>query len=87
MNPKFKLPVLIAVIVLLILTVGYFLLFQKKNGQAPAPQKDASAIVPETPDVGSKIGELSNPLGDKLSDLNPVEKTNPFKDVKTNPFR
>lgn len=44
-------------------------------------------VIPETPDVGSKIGELSNPLGDKLPSLNPVEQTNPFKDVKTNPFR
>ena len=72
-----------------ILVIGvlvYFLVINKPKAPEQTHQV-VVPVVPETLDVTAKIEELVNPLGDKLPDLNPVEKTNPFKDVYINPFK
>ena len=69
--------------VLVIAASVYFLVTNKVREQGV---QVAPPVVPETLDVVSKIDELTNPVGDKLPDLNPVEKINPFKDVYKNPF-
>lgn len=87
MEPRGKNQIVIIIaIVLVILIAGYFTISKKKTEPASQTSQNTSAIVPETPNLGSEIGELSNPLGEKLSDLNPVEKTNPFTNVYKNPF-
>jgi len=51
----------------------------------PEPVKtteEAIQVLTETPNV--IVSE--NPLENKVPDLNPVEKTNPFKDSYKNPF-
>ncbi len=58
--------------VLLLILIGAALYFTKPD---PVP----------TPAVETPAYGTVNPL-DKKPDLNPVDKTNPFTDVKTNPF-
>jgi flagellar basal body-associated protein FliL len=41
---------------------------------------------PTVEDFFKDINPLSNPL-EKSPDLNPVEKTNPFNNIKINPFK
>ena len=72
------------VVLILVITAGvYFLVINKSETEVG---EQGSLIVPETLDVVSKIEELTNPVGNKLPDLNPVEKINPFKNVYKNPF-
>ena len=80
--------IIVGVVSVLAIAVGaYFLVVSKPNPQAPGQESQtASPDVPETLDVVAKIQELNNPVGDNLPGLNPVEKTNPFKDVYKNPF-
>lgn len=33
-----------------------------------------------------EVKSIKNPLGNKLPEVNPVEKANPFKDIYKNPF-
>lgn len=68
------------VVVLLAVAIFYFLKTPKKEIQNQDWQAPASV------DFNSKIEELANPVGDKLPDLNPVGKTNPFKNLYKNPF-
>ncbi len=62
----------VAAVIVVAAAVLYFL-YTKKNA---SPKVNLSAI--ET--VGG------NPL-QKAPDLNPVDKTNPFRNIKTNPFQ
>ena len=78
---KKSIVIIAAVVLILVIVAGvYFLVINKPKTQVVPP------VVPETLDVVSKIDELTNPVGDKLPDLNPVEKINPFKNVYKNPF-
>ena len=77
--------ILEAVVFILIIAAGiYFLVINKPKTEVG---EQVSPVVPETLDVVSKIDELTNPVGDKLPDLNPVDKTNPFKNIYENPFK
>ena len=71
--------------IIVIAALAYFLVINKPKAPEPQPQVVAP-VVPETVDVTSKIKDLTNPVGEKLPDLNPVEQTNPFKNVYKNPF-
>jgi len=46
--------------------------------------EEALQVLTETPLPGTDVP--SNPLGGKVPELNPLDKTNPFKDVYKNPF-
>lgn len=86
-NKKTSFIIISAVLILIIAFIVYFLLISKPKTQAPEQGSQAvSPVIPETLDVTSKIEKLTNPVGDKLPDLNPVDKVNPFKDVYKNPF-
>ncbi len=76
------------VLALVITALVYFLVISKPKTEVPEQGSLVTPpVVPETLDVTSKINELTNPVGEKLPDLNPVEKTNPFKNVYENPFK
>lgn len=67
-----KLVLIVSGVVIVILAgVAFFL---TRSSQTPADS------VPQTTSYGT-----DSPL-DKKPDLNPADKTNPFTDIKTNPF-
>lgn len=78
----------IIVVVLIIIVGGYFAWksFFKKSPE----EKAADVFEKTTKSAGAgalpELTPLANPL-EKLPETNPVEKANPFKNIKTNPFR
>ena len=81
MTKKELIIIVIAVVIIIIGVVGYF---YWKNKQAIQP-----AAVPQTLTETASQGVLpsinTNPL-QNAPDLNPVNKANPYTNVKTNPF-
>lgn len=80
---------LIVILTIIVLAVaGYLvwnLLLQKTPEEKAAESLDktlgsaAAGVLPE-------INPLSNPVGNNLPETNPIDKTNPFKNIYTNPF-
>ena len=71
------------VIAILALAIGGFLIWKYGFRKAtPARSVEEAA----TAGVLPNINPIANPVGDKLPELNPVEKANPFKDIYKNPF-
>ena len=62
-----------AVVLLILLGAGYWYWQPKKTSQ---PTQSSGEILPAV---------STNPLNNK-PDINPVDKTNPFRSLKTNPF-
>lgn len=89
--------VAIAVVLILLLGLGiagYFYLNNlKKTNDADTGVEtdalkaaaDAAARINDTATKGVLPDLQTNPLENK-PDVNPIDKTNPFKDIKTNPF-
>lgn len=86
--------VVIAIIVLIGLLVFGFLYF-KKSEESAGPTVTSLEDVTENMEIinnaatGGVLPEIKtevNPLENKPN-INPVDKANPFKDIKTNPFR
>lgn len=97
---KKKIIIIIAVVLLLIiLSVGGYLYWNnlkksktkienenlKKTENTTEKIIENSAII-ETATQGTLPSVGTNPLENK-PDINPVDKANPFKNVKTNPFK
>lgn len=87
MNKK----ILITVAVLLVLGLAvYYWGFYKKP--APPPPEQAVTDIQNTVEsVNQKVAEgifatTTNPL-ENVPDVNPYKNTNPFSDIKTNPFK
>lgn len=93
---------LIIAIILITLLAGagyfYWTKYYKKEEPAPAAStaekiedikkaEEAGQILTESATSGTlpEINPQSNPL-EKLPETNPIEQTNPFKSLKTNPF-
>ncbi len=80
-----------AVLVAIILIAGYFLWvsYQVKTKQE-AIQKAEDTVLKSIEKTASdtipNITPQSNPIKEKLPEVNPIEKTNPFKNVYKNPF-
>jgi hypothetical protein len=71
MSKKYIIAVL-ALLLIILLGIGFWY-WQFKRGQVETPSK---TILPST---------STNPLDNKPN-INPVDQTNPFKNIKTNPF-
>ncbi len=89
MNKK----LLIATIVALLLLAGGYWYWKSTTALTPEEQalnkaKEAADTLTKntTQGVIPSLDVNTNPAGN-LPDTNPVNKTNPFSDVKTNPFR
>ncbi len=70
MNNRNLIIVLSIVVVLMIVSAAIFLRIGSTDEQAY-----------DLPSLGGDSAPLQN-----MPDVNPTEKTNPFKDIKTNPF-
>ncbi|AKM78497.1 MAG: hypothetical protein UY31_C0049G0005 [Candidatus Wolfebacteria bacterium GW2011_GWE1_48_7] len=70
----------IAVIVIVALGIGGYV-YWKGSSVPQAPDLTGSTVEEVLPELNTS----ANPY-QPVSETNPVEKTNPFTDVKTNPF-
>ncbi len=74
---------IIAVVVIIALGVGGYFYWKKTK---TTPQEQILQTIGETGEILGKnaaqgvLPSINNP------DVNPISKTNPFKDIKTNPF-
>ncbi len=81
--------ILIVVVVIIVLGIGGY--FYWKSKQTTPEQKatqgagEAAQKITEGASQGVLPSVSTNPLENK-PDVNPVDKINPFKDIKTNPF-
>ena len=77
MDNSSKFWVIIVVVIIAAAAGGYW--YWSRSDQASSPSEEAFEILSETPQVQIE----TNPIK-KVPDLNPVEKTNPYK--VPNPF-
>ena len=74
MNPSFKKKIFSFFLIFFILIItGFFVLHAINFFTPPRQEKSTWENIP------------SNPL-EKIPDINPIQKSNPFEGVKTNPF-
>lgn len=84
MNKKILTIVAAAAVVLLLVGLGVYFRNKSKNVE-PAQEPTAEEMLIEGAAKGTLPSLETNPLESK-PDLNPADKANPFKDIKTNPF-
>ena len=78
--------IIIAAVLLVVLVGGYFLWANFKKSKAGALDNIGTAEdITNSATKGVLPSIETNPLEDK-PDLNPADKANPYKDIKTNPF-
>lgn len=82
--PKKILLIAATLVLLAALATGAYLYLNK--GQAPEAARDAAEKLSQSAGQGVLPAIGTNPLENKPN-LNPVDKTNPFNDIKTNPFK
>ncbi|HEY4499774.1 MAG TPA: hypothetical protein VJH70_01385 [Candidatus Paceibacterota bacterium] len=69
---------------IILLVVGGIYYWKSRDKEAPTTG-EAIELLTETPAL-TDVVTPTNPLGDKVPEVNPVDKTNPFKDTYKNPF-
>jgi len=87
--PKKVIFIIIAVVLLIVLSItGYFCWINFKKSEIKNTFQNVSNAAEDITNSANK-GVLpsiqTNPLENK-PDVNPADKANPFKDIKTNPF-
>lgn len=88
MNKKNLLLILLAVILTIIAgiaIIGIFYWNSSKPKEGTENSEENQKIIEDATKGILPSIENTNPLENK-PDLNPVSKTNPYKDIKTNPF-
>ena len=79
--------VIIVGVLLVVLIIGWY--FYWINFKKPATQNflenNTAEDITDSANQGVLPSLQTNPLEDK-PDVNPADKANPFKDIKTNPF-
>ncbi len=78
MNKK-GIVIFVSIILIIIVGVVGYLLLSSSSQQA----EDVSKMVNQG--VLPSLGESTNPMNNK-PDINPVDASNPFRSIKTNPF-
>ena len=74
---------IILIAIVIIGVIGYFYLEKHtKTPQQKAIENAVNATQKALPDYGNQTAPLQ-----KMPDVNPTSKTNPYKAVKTNPFQ
>ena len=72
--------IIVIVLVLFLIIIGYLFL---KSTTASRSAAEMSQIINQG--VLPSLGESTNPMKNK-PDVNPVDASNPFRSIKTNPF-
>lgn len=89
MTNRTKLYLIIAAIAVVVAAAAVFWWWRQTKEQVvaptPTPGGMGSELYQKVENPGEKLPEV-NPLGNK-PDTNPLSETNPFKNVKTNPFK
>ena len=76
--------ILIVIVAIIGLGIGGYFYWKSKQKAAQSAGEVAQKIT-ESASQGVLPSVSTNPLENK-PDVNPVDKTNPFKNIKTNPF-
>ncbi|OGI71172.1 hypothetical protein A3B84_01410 [Candidatus Nomurabacteria bacterium RIFCSPHIGHO2_02_FULL_35_13] len=76
MNKK-KIVIIVVILVIIIVVIGYLFLSSKTPFQSI--ENVNQGVLPS-------LGESTNPLKNKPN-VNPVDVSNPFRSIKTNPFQ
>lgn len=88
MNKK-TLIIIIAVVLIVTMGIGVYFYWSKKSKPAGLENlekiSDTADKIKDSAAKGVLPSIQTNPLEDK-PDLNPLDKTNPYKNIKTNPF-
>ena len=86
MNKKTLIIIITAVLIIALGVGGYFYWKSKANKGTKVPEaKGAAEKLTESATKGVLPSIQTNPLENK-PDINPADKANPYKDIKTNPF-
>ncbi len=91
MNKKLLISVLGVFVLLILGLAGYYLWFYKKP-MSPTAEQAVTDIQKTVQSIdqnvaGSVFGTTTaNPM-ENVPDVNPYKNTNPFSDIKTNPFQ
>ena len=80
MNKKRIITIVSVILIVAVAVIGYLLLNSKMPSQST---EDIEQIVNQG--VLPSLGESTNPLKNKPN-VNPVDTSNPFRSIKTNPF-
>ncbi|MFH1180911.1 MAG: hypothetical protein V1705_00700 [bacterium] len=85
--PKKTLIIIIVAILIIALGFGVYFGWIKKDTEKSALEKIGEAAEKATENAAKGVlpSIQTNPLEDK-PDINPADKANPFKNIKTNPF-
>ncbi len=88
-SKKSTLAIILAVIVVVLATAAYLFLKPQfvKKPQSQILEQSGEPTAPTTEDIIEKLDAVTNPVGGNVPELNPIEKTNPFKGVYKNPFQ
>ncbi|OGI86203.1 hypothetical protein A3A01_00225 [Candidatus Nomurabacteria bacterium RIFCSPLOWO2_01_FULL_39_17] len=73
--------IVIIILIIVVVVIGYLFLNSKI---LPGPSEDISQIINQG--VLPSLGESTNPMKNK-PDVNPIDASNPFRSIKTNPFQ
>ena len=86
-SKKLVVTIVVAIIVVVLLGAAYwwFGLREVKTPEEKATESFEKSLQSAGAGTLPEINPLSNPL-EEVPDINAVSKTNPFKDIKTNPF-
>lgn len=90
---KIRIPILIiAIVAIAMLAIGGYLWWSEKSKTGGTQLGDLEKLnltedkITDSAVKGVLPSIQTNPLEEK-PDLNPVDKTNPYKNIKTNPFK
>ena len=83
-NSKIVVAVVILIVVIAAAGAVWWYLGRSKEEPAPEPIKTAEDVAEAVTTPEIEVG--SNPVENKVPEVNPVDRANPFKDAYQNPF-
>lgn len=84
MDNKKLIPMVVIAVILLVGGVGFWYWSQRK-AEKPADPIEEKGVVETAKDVSESVPEIQTNVGEKVPEVNPLDRANPFK--YTNPLR